>query len=151
MPSSNDEYRSLIQQIKGNLPGSIVLNAPKYSIEREVKLVYEEEEACKRMFNRIRNGISSLDNIIKLKSDGVDFTTRHFIFTFNTQEERNKKIEAIYFAFEPFKQVCNIHFDSQDGHTKVEFSRNYKLEDDFIDSFREYNNEPVKVVDHLLL
>lgn len=148
-PSSNEEYRSLIQQINDNLPGNIVLNAPKYSIEREVKLVYEEEEACKRMFNKIRNGISSLDNIITLKFDGVDYTTRHFYFTFKTQEERNKKIEAIYSAFEPFKQVCNIHFDSQDGHTKIEFTRNEKLEDEFIDSFREFNNEPIKIVDHL--
>jgi len=148
-PSSNEEYRSLIQQIKDNLPGNIVLNAPKYSIERDVKLVYEEEEACKRMFNKIRNGISSLDNIITLKFDGVDFTTRHFTFTFNTQEERNEKIETIYSAFEPFKKVCNIHFDSQDGHTKIEFTRNDKLENDFIDGFREFNNESVKIVNHL--
>ncbi len=149
-PSSNEEYRSLIQQIKDNLPENIVLTAPKYSIERDVKLVYEEEEACKRMFNKIRNGISSLDNIITLKYDGVDFTTRYFTFTFNTQEERNEKIEAIYSAFEPFKKVCNIHFDSQDGHTKVIFTRNNKLEDDFIEGFKEFNNESVKIVDHIL-
>ena len=148
-PSSNEDYRLLIQQIKDNLPENIVLNAPKYSIEREVKLVYEEEEACKRMFNKIRNGICSLDNIITLRYDGIDFTTRHFTFMFNTQEERNEKIEAIYSAFEPFKKVCNIHFDSQDGHTKIEFTRNDKLDNDFIDGFREFNNEPVKIVNHL--
>ena len=148
-PSSSEEYKCLVNQIKENLPRGIILNAPQYSVVREVNLVYEEEEACKRMFNRIRNGISSLDQIITLKFDGIDFTARHFYFTFNTQEERNEKIEAIYSAFEPFKKVCNIYFDSQDGHTTLEFTRNNKLENDFLDGFRDFNSEPVKIVNRL--
>ena len=149
-PNSYEEYNQLIQQIRENLPSGLSLNVPKYSVEREVKLVYEEEEACKRMFNKIRNGISCLDDIITLKFDGVDFTTRYFNFEFDTQEERNGKIESIYSAFDPFKKVCNVYLDSQDGHTKVVFTRNSKLEDDFQDSFKNFNNEPVKVVDHVL-
>lgn len=148
-PFSHEEFKSLVQQIKDNLPEGIKLITPRYSIEREVKLIYEEEEACQRMFNKIRNGISSLDDVISLKSDGVDFTTRHFVFPFITQEERNKKIEAIFSAFEPFKNVCNIHFDSQDGYTMIEFIRNNKLENDYQDNYKNFNNESIKVVNHI--
>ena len=85
-----------------------------------------------------------------MKFDGIDFTSRYFNFEFDTQEERNEKIESIYSAFDPFKKVCNVYLDSQDWHTKVVFTRNSKLEDEFQDSFKNFNNEPVKVVDHVL-
>lgn len=147
-PSSQEEYNDFILQIKNNLPEGINIQAPRYCIEKEVKLIYEEEEACKRMFNRIRNGINSLDDILTLKFDGVDFTTRHFEFSFQTQEERNEKIEAVYSAFDPFKNVCNVQLDSQDGHTIIEFSRNSKLEDDYQNRFKSFNNEAIKVVEY---
>ena len=145
-PSTYNEYKDLLRSIKDNLPKGISVQIPNYSVEKEIKLIYEEEEACKRMFNKIRNGISSLDDIITLRFDGVDFTTRHFEFSFLTQEERNEKIEAIYSAFNSFKKVCNIHFDSLDGNTIISLVRNNKLENDYLNSFKVFNNETIKVV-----
>lgn len=146
-PVDKNSYNSLINQIRESLPPDIILVAPPYTIEKEVKLVYEEEEACKRMFNKIRNGINSIDSFIQLRFDGVDYTTRFFEFSFQSKEERNEKIESVYAAFEQFKNVCTVHFESQDGFTHLCFSRDSKLESDFQDSFRAFNNEAVKVIE----
>lgn len=149
-PENKAAYDKFIKLIKDSLPNDIKIVAPKYTVEREVKLVYEEEEACKRMFNKIRNGLSNLDSFMRLRFDGVDYTTRLFEFNFSTIEERNNRIEAIYSAIEKFKQVCNIHFNSQDGYTLLTFKRDSKLENDFQDSFKNFNNESVKVVERKL-
>lgn len=142
-PQDKNDYRNLINKVKSALGEKSRLHYPQYSIVVNLSLIYEEEEACKRTFIKIRNNI---DDVISLTSDSLDYTIRRFEFQFRDAKDRDNQIEKIYEAFEPLKNLCAVKFKSDEGYTVLSFSKDERLEKSFVDSYRSFNSEIVKCI-----
>lgn len=142
-PQSKSDYRNLINTVKSAIDKKHKLQYPEYSIVVNLSLIYEEEEACKRTFIKIRNNIN---DVVSLSSDSVDYTIRKFDFQFTDAKDRDNKIEKIYEAFEPLKKLCTVKLKSDDGYTVLSFCKDERLEKTFTDSFRTFSSEPIKCI-----
>jgi hypothetical protein len=142
-PKNKSDYKELINKVKSSLDKNSKLQYPGYSIVVNLSLIYEEEEACKRTFIKIRNNIN---DVITLTTDSVDYTIRKFKFRFTDAKDRDKQIEKIDDAFASLKNICSVKFKSYDGYTVLSFNKDERLEKAFADSYRTFNKENVKCI-----